>query len=312
MGLLTSLLGGTIRGAQMLKNVGAPVLQRGLRLADPRRVQPIIQSLTPRVTSTARSFVRPSNITQNIPVLNRLPGWARSIIVPSSPLGIAAGFAFGGAPGDTAQRGEQYGPPIPPGLGNRPPAGAPTVNPTTAPPPAAGPRVDAATTQALDSGYATAAPQSAQVIPATPVQPPTFELSPEGQFQRYFGTPEFDYVFGAASRGTGAPTTAEAMLALAKFIKAEKETPLATYYRAQSAAGRGQMDEIKKALGYAEGSDLAKWAEANPMLAQRLFAKKTQSSQPDELSAASKAMRQEIAPDASYITPYMNRPVSMD
>jgi hypothetical protein len=102
------------------------------------------------------------------------------------------------------------------------------------------------------------------------------------------------------------------MLALAKSVKAEKETPLATYYRAQSAAGQGQMDEVKKALGYAEGSDLAKWAEANPMLAQRLFNKKSQGSSMPTMSEASKAMRQEIAPDSSYITPYMGRPVSMD
>jgi hypothetical protein len=35
------------------------------------------------------------------------------------------------------------------------------------------------------------------------------------------------------------------------------------------------MDAIKEALGYAPGSDLAKWAEANPRLAQHLYAKKT-------------------------------------
>jgi hypothetical protein len=107
------------------------------------------------------------------------------------------------------------------------------------------------------------------------VRPPTFELTPEGQFERYFQTPEFDYVFGAASRAAGAPTGVEEMLRLASQVKAEKEAPLATYYRAQSAAGRGQMGDIKEALGYAEGSDLAKWAEANPMLAQRLLAQKT-------------------------------------
>jgi hypothetical protein len=34
------------------------------------------------------------------------------------------------------------------------------------------------------------------------------------------------------------------------------------------------MPQIQQALGYEKGSDLAKWAEANPMLAQRLYAKK--------------------------------------
>jgi hypothetical protein len=107
-----------------------------------------------------------------------------------------------------------------------------------------------------------------------------FPLTPEGQFERYFQTPEFDYVFGESSRGSGAPTTAEAMLALARELRAEKEAaPLSTYYRAQSAAGRSQMGDIKKALGYEEGSDLAEWAEANPMLAQRLYAKKAKATQ---------------------------------
>lgn len=265
IGIASTLIGGLLRGGQLLKGAGTQALPY-LRYADPRKVVPILQKAAPTARSVQQTLLRPSSITQRIPVVNKLPNWVQSIIVPSSPLGVAYGLLTG-APGDTAQR-ERYGPPVP--------ENSKIPTPTTAPAPTAGPRVDASTTQALDSGYASAPAQSPRVEPVTPVRPPTFELTPQGQFERYFGTPEFDYVFGAASRGEGAPATAEAMLELAKSLRAEKETPVSTYYRAQSAAGRGQMGEIKKALGYEEGSDLAKWAEANPMLAQRLFAKKAQ------------------------------------
>jgi len=133
---------------------------------------------------------------------------------------------------------------------------------SVAAPPAAGSRVDPVT------------PESPRVIPATLVQPPAFPTTPAGQYRRYFGTPEMDYVFGEASRTADIPATVEEMLALAKQTKAPEETPLATYYRAQSAAGRGQMADIKKELGYEQGSNMAAWAEANPMLAQRLYAEK--------------------------------------
>lgn len=142
----------------------------------------------------------------------------------------------------------------------------------TAAPPTAGPRVDRATRQT--QATQPVAPESPQVIPATLVRPPAFPTTPAGQYGRYFGTPEMDYVFGEPSRMGDIPATVEEMLALAKQTQAPKDTPLATYYRAQSAAGRGQMGDIKKELGYEEGSDMAAWAEANPMLAQRLYAKK--------------------------------------
>lgn len=102
-----------------------------------------------------------------------------------------------------------------------------------------------------------------------------YAQTPGGQFERYFKTPEMDQYFGAASRGTAAPKDVEAMQALAGQTVAPGKTPeeLSAFYRAESAMGRAQMPEIRKGLGYAEGSDLAKWAEANPMLAQRLYAK---------------------------------------
>jgi hypothetical protein len=105
---------------------------------------------------------------------------------------------------------------------------------------------------------------------------PQFKAQPmtsQGQFDRYFGTSEMDPFFGSSSRGAGAPKTAEEMMALATQQKAPMETPLSTYYRSQSAAGRAEMPAITEGLGYAKGTQLAQWAEANPMLAKRLFEK---------------------------------------
>lgn len=111
-----------------------------------------------------------------------------------------------------------------------------------------------------------------------------YAQTPEGQFQRYFQTSEMDPYFGAASRGKGAPADAGQMKALAAELTAPQDVPLSSYYRAQSAAGRANMPKITQELEYAEGSPLAKWAAANPMLAQRLYAKK-QASAPSEAPA---------------------------
>ena len=126
-------------------------------------------------------------------------------------------------------------------------------------------------------------------VPAAPVLPaavnsatgggggqPQFKAQPmtsQGQFDRYFGTSEMDPFFGSSSRGAGAPKTAEEMMTLATQQKAPMETPLSTYYRSQSAAGRAEMPAITEGLGYAKGTPLAQWAEDNPMLAKRLFEK---------------------------------------
>jgi hypothetical protein len=98
-------------------------------------------------------------------------------------------------------------------------------------------------------------------------------FTPQGQFERYFGTGEMDPFFGSSSRGAGAPKTSEEMMSLAAQQKAPMDTPLATYYRAQSAAGRAEMPTIIEGLGYGKGTPLAQWAEANPMLAKRLYEK---------------------------------------
>jgi hypothetical protein len=110
---------------------------------------------------------------------------------------------------------------------------------------------------------------------ASQYAPKPFAFTPEGQFERYFKTPEMDQYFGTASRGAAAPKDVEAMKALAGKTVAPGKTPeeLSAFYRAESAMGRAQMPQIQEALRYKKDSDLAKWAEANPMLAQRLYAK---------------------------------------
>lgn len=110
---------------------------------------------------------------------------------------------------------------------------------------------------------------------ASQYAPKPFPMTQAGQFERYFQTPEMDQYFGVASRGAAAPKTAAAMQELAGQTVAPGTTPeeLSAYYRAQSAMGRAQMPQIQGALGFIKGSPMARWAEANPMLAQRLYAK---------------------------------------
>ena len=100
-----------------------------------------------------------------------------------------------------------------------------------------------------------------------------YAQTPEGQFERYFKTPEMTPYFGTAFQGKGAPTSAQAMIDLASQAAAPTSAPLASFYAAQSATGRGSMDEIISAMGY-KGTPMEQWAKANPMLAFREFNKK--------------------------------------
>ena len=108
------------------------------------------------------------------------------------------------------------------------------------------------------------------LTPADSFKPAPF--TQEGQFGRYFKTPEFDYVFGGGARGKGAPATAAAMEQLAAQEKAPMDSPLSSYYAAQSAMGQVNQPQIQEM--YKDRPDLQKWAAANPMLAQREYAKK--------------------------------------
>ena len=106
-------------------------------------------------------------------------------------------------------------------------------------------------------------------------RPKPFAMTPEGQFERYFKTPEFDNVFGAGSRGEGAPADAAAMEVLGNQLMApEKDTNIASMYAAQSAMGRVNQAAIQEM--YKDRPDLQKWAAANPAAAQREFLKSEQ------------------------------------
>ena len=170
-----------------------------------------------------------------------------------------------------------------------------------------------------DAVLETAAPAPA---PATApagldfARPKPFAMTSEGQFERYFKTPEMDQYFGAASRGKGAPADAAAMEKLAFEQQAPTDAPLATFYRAQSASGRGNMPEIVAGItagkGEKEAAALTKWAEANPMLAQRLYAKSNVGYDTPRMSPESEAMLKAVGGEqGEFITrqPGPNLPV---
>ena len=105
-------------------------------------------------------------------------------------------------------------------------------------------------------------------------RPKPFAMTPKGQFERYFQTPEFDNVFGAGARGKDAPDSASAMQQLAAQEEAPMEQPLSSYYAAQSAMGRVNQDAIQNM--YEGDENMQAWAKANPMLAQREYLKSEQ------------------------------------
>lgn len=113
-----------------------------------------------------------------------------------------------------------------------------------------------------------------------------YAQTPEGQFQRYFQSPEMNQYFGALSTA-GAPKDVQALTQLASQAAAPSgagAAPLATYYRAQSAAGRGNMPEIvsglTQGLSGKEAENMKAWAQANPMLAFREYNKRFPSGEP--------------------------------
>jgi len=115
----------------------------------------------------------------------------------------------------------------------------------------------------------------ASELPDTTVAPRVFDNTLEGQYQRYFQTPEMDYVFGAGARGKDAPKDASAMEVLGNQLQAPaKDTNISSMYAAQSAMGRVNEDAIQKMY---EGNEaMQTWAKANPMLAQREYLKAEQ------------------------------------
>lgn len=123
--------------------------------------------------------------------------------------------------------------------------------------PAAGPRVDASTTQAIQTG-AVAPRQSPVITPVTPTAPPTPVIS--------------QAAYGAAQAGFEAPGT----------------LPLSEFYGAQKAMGQyaeqgGELQRrLKEAGGAAGMSDAAlmEWVQANPALAYRELVRREKRSTP--------------------------------
>tara|TARA_A100001515_G_scaffold131603_1_gene119501 strand:+ start:339 stop:1094 length:756 start_codon:yes stop_codon:yes gene_type:complete len=115
-------------------------------------------------------------------------------------------------------------------------------------------------------------PQSQTAEPELSSPTQRFDNTLEGQYQRYFQTPEMDYVFGAGARGKDAPKDASAMEILGNQLQAPaKDTNISSMYAAQSAMGRVNEDAIQKMY---EGNEaMQTWAKANPMLAQREYLK---------------------------------------
>lgn len=123
--------------------------------------------------------------------------------------------------------------------------------------PAAGPRIDASTTQAIQTG-AVAPKQSPVITPVTPTAPPTPVIS--------------QAAYGAAQAGFEAPGT----------------LPLTEFYGAQKAIGQyaeqgGELQRrLKEAGGAAGMSDAAlmEWVQANPALAYRELVRREKRSAP--------------------------------
>lgn len=75
--------------------------------------------------------------------------------------------------------------------------------PTTAPAPAAGPRVEMATRQ--QQPYAPRAEESPELVPRAITAPVDYNPEYQEQFDRYLRTRQFDHMYGPALRGYGAP-----------------------------------------------------------------------------------------------------------
>ena len=138
-------------------------------------------------------------------------------------------------------------------------------------------------------------------VPPVDAPPRRFDNTLEGQYQRYFKTPEFDYVFGAGARGTEAPQDAAAMEILGNQLMApKKDTNIASMYAAQSAMGRVNQDAIQKI--YEGNKAMQAWAKANPMLAQREYLK----------AEAQRAQNAPMAPDGETVMGDLGSRAQMD
>jgi hypothetical protein len=226
--------------------------------------------------TAAAPYLQPSSAFARVPVLGSMPGWAQSLVAPTSVAGTIVGLTQleGSTPqsenpydnwqrlgysskddmlrrvsrqaqienSDRAHGSEQYGPPIPAG-GTPPPA------PVLPPPPG------------VIDGRA-----GRQIPPAAPVAP------------------------GTRSNGAGVPALREnvqqralsqEVLNAAQQYAAPTSVPLSSFYEGQQQLGRsllkgGVLQQQLQDLGGAKGMTteaLNQWAQANPGLAYSLLEK---------------------------------------
>tara|TARA_R110000868_G_scaffold43740_5_gene146790 strand:- start:1655 stop:2161 length:507 start_codon:yes stop_codon:yes gene_type:complete len=155
LNFLNSLLGGLMQGAQTENDVVVEANFK-IRLADPKRVAPVIQVLSENKQESNEPQGAGFPI-QNVPAGVRMP----DAVSPQRAV------------------------------------------PGAAPPPVPGARVDATTRQVQD--YTLVPPESPELVPNTISVAPDYNPEYQNQFDRYLRTKEFDYMYGPALRGVGAP-----------------------------------------------------------------------------------------------------------
>lgn len=289
--LLSGLIRGAQAGTQAARAAAPVIQQgvtRGIRFADPRRLTPLIQQI--QKTPLFKPIPIVEKAIQSTPVIKSLPEWARGAIgISTSPAGIAGDIGTGVlldkltelpemfaakpkqplSPAEAQQDFRKrfgivyggykdpllsdYGPPTPwvniPGSVAYEQYMASMNRGVNRP--AAGPRVDASTTQMIDIG-APAPRQAPRVAPVTPTAPPTPVIS--------------QAAYNAAITGTQAPTN----------------IPLSEFYAAQRSIGQyaeqgGELQRRLKEAGGAAGMTdeaLMTWAQQHPELALRELMKR--------------------------------------
>lgn len=126
--------------------------------------------------------------------------------------------------------------------------------------------------------YRNAAAQYGGGAAPAPVVNTQFPLTPQGQFNRYFNSSAEDNTFGLRTQGPGVPQNVQQMTTLAQQNQAPIGSPLSSYYRAESAAGRANMPDVVSGLTQnitdpKQRDAMTQWAQANPMLAWRQYNK---------------------------------------
>lgn len=251
IGVLASILGGIAEGAGAVARgarAAQPFIRKGvtegIRFADPRRLAPLVQQI--QKGPLFRPIPLVEKAIEKTPIIRSLPEWARGMVgISTSPAGIAGDIASGYLLDQAIKK-------VLDATATQPAAAAtPLTTKTTAPAPAAGPRVDASTTQMVDIG-APAPRQAPRLVPVTPAAPPEPVIS--------------QAAYTAAQTGFRAPT----------------DIPLSEFYAAQRAMGAyaeqgGELQRRLKEAGGAAGMTdeaLMQWVQQNPDLALRELMKR--------------------------------------